>query len=137
MEVSVRGRVNNIALPVTKALLPVFEAVINSIQACSSKPSCDIELQILRNLSQPPLSGEADFLPEITSFIIKDNGCGFTSDNFNSFNKSDSISKAEIGGKGIGRFLWLKAFEFVNVNSVFEENNKMKNFPQKRKVSQN
>jgi hypothetical protein len=127
LEVSVIGRVNNITLPVAKALLPVFEAIINSIQACSSRTSCDIELQILRDLSQSSLSDEANFLPEITSFIIKDNGCGFITENFKSFNKSDSISKAEIGGKGIGRFLWLKAFEFVKVNSVFEENNKKKN----------
>ena len=126
MEVSVIGRVNNIPLPVTKALFPVFEAVINSIQACNSSASCNIDLIINRNLSQPALSDDASFLPEIKGFVIKDNGCGFNTENYTSFNKSDSTSKIEIGGKGVGRFLWLKSFEYVSINSVYIENNEKK-----------
>jgi len=126
LEASVIGRVNNIALPVTKALLPVFEAIINSIQACSINENHTIDLLINRNLSQPALSEELNFLPEIKGFVIKDNGCGFTKENYNSFNKSDTTNKIEIGGKGIGRFLWLKAFEYVSINSVFIEDSKKK-----------
>ena len=126
MEVSVIGRVNNISLPVTKVLFPVYEAIINSIQACSLNKSCNIDLMINRNLLQQSLSEEVNFLPEIKGFIIKDNGCGFNTENLESFNKSDSTSKIEIGGKGIGRFLWLKAFEYVNINSVFKEGNDKK-----------
>jgi hypothetical protein len=127
LEVNVIGRVNNISLPVTKALLPVFEAIINSIQACSSNEICNIDLLINRNLSQHPLSEEVNFLPEIKGFIINDNGCGFNTVNYKSFNTSDTTSKMEIGGKGIGRFLWLKAFEYVTINSVFIENKEKKN----------
>ena len=32
---------------------------------------------------------------------------------------SDSTPEADAGGKGVGRFLWLKAFEAVRVESVF------------------
>ena len=127
MEVSVVGRVNNINLPVTKALLPVFEAIINSIQACTLNKNPNIDLLINRNLLQPALSEDVNFLPEIIGFVIRDNGCGFNTENYNSFDKSDSTSKIEIGGKGIGRFLWLKAFESVSINSVFIENNEKKN----------
>lgn len=126
METNVIGRVNNISLPLTKVLLPVFEAIVNSIQACSINEECNIDLQINRNLSQQPLSEEVNFLPEIKGFIINDNGCGFNTVNYKSFNTSDTTNKMEIGGKGIGRFLWLKAFEYVNVNSIYIENNEKK-----------
>jgi len=126
LETNVIGRVNNISLPLTKVLLPVFEAIVNSIQACSINEECNIDLQINRNLSQQPLSEEVNFLPEIKGFIINDNGCGFNTVNYKSFNTSDTTNKMEIGGKGIGRFLWLKAFEYVNVNSIYIENNEKK-----------
>jgi len=126
MEVSVIGRVNNITLPLTKALFPVFEAIINSIQACHTNEENNIDLFVNRDLSQPSLSDEADFLPDIQEFIIKDNGCGFNTENFSSFARSASTSKIKIGGKGIGRFLWLKAFECVIINSIFIEDSKKK-----------
>ena len=106
--------------------MPVFEAIINSIQACNSNENCNIDLIINRNLLQKSLSEEVNFSPEIKGFIIKDDGCGFNSENFISFDKSDSTSKINIGGKGIGRFLWLKAFEYVSIDSIFIENNEKK-----------
>lgn len=44
--------------------------------------------------------------------------------NYESFITSDSDYKVEIGGKGVGRINWLKAFEMIFVKSVFEENGK-------------
>jgi hypothetical protein len=41
--------------------------------------------------------------------------------NYQSFVTSDSAHKAEQGGKGIGRFLWLKAFESAEIQSLYEE----------------
>ena len=35
--------------------------------------------------------------------------------------ESDSTYKAKIGGKGVGRFSWLKAFEEVEIQSVYKE----------------
>ena len=40
---------------------------------------------------------------------------------FKSFLESDSTYKAKIGGKGVGRFSWLKAFEEVEIQSVYKE----------------
>lgn len=37
--------------------------------------------------------------------------------------ESDSTYKAKIGGKGVGRFPWLKAFEKVEIQSVYKEYN--------------
>ena len=122
MEVSVIGRVNNLNLPLTKGILPVFEAVINSIQSCIDLTDNKIELHILRNSGQQELIDDEALLPDITGFMIVDNGPGFTEDNYLSFTTSDSTKKVEIGGKGVGRFLWLKAFEGADIESTYREN---------------
>ena len=41
---------------------------------------------------------------------ITDNGCGFDEKNFSSFTTADSRFKESKGAKGVGRFIWLKAF---------------------------
>ena len=58
------------------------------------------------------------------NLIITDNGIGFTETNYDSFETSDSIHKQAVGGKGVGRFLWLKAFEGVEIESVYQGNAK-------------
>src|SRR3954451_15040205 len=58
----------------------------------------------------------------ITGFNITDNGIGFNEANYDSFETSDSIHKQALGGKGVGRFLWLKAFEGVEIESVYAAN---------------
>ncbi|MHB9025945.1 MAG: ATP-binding protein [Armatimonadota bacterium] len=67
----------------------------------------------------------------IIGFDIVDNGIGFTEDNMRSFCTLDSDYKADKGGRGIGRLLWLKAFSEVKVNSIFIDvngNNKTRKF---------
>ena len=58
---------------------------------------------------------------EIAGFSISDDGVGFTESNFESFNTLDSAPKESIGGKGVGRLLWLFAFQQVSVESRFTE----------------
>jgi len=53
------------------------------------------------------------------SFTITDTGIGFNDENAKSFFTAESRHKADRGGKGNGRFLWLKAFNKVNVDSNF------------------
>jgi len=60
-----------------------------------------------------------NIVPEIDGFIIEDNGMGFNERNLNSFMESDSTYKADKGGKGVGRFSWLKAFEKASISSVY------------------
>lgn len=56
----------------------------------------------------------------IVGFEIRDTGIGFTDENFDSFNTAYSEHKYERGGKGLGRFMWLKAFETVHLKTVFQ-----------------
>jgi hypothetical protein len=56
---------------------------------------------------------------------VTDNGVGFTSDNLDSFFTSDTQYKVGKGGKGIGRFIWLKAFQCAEIESHYPENGKL------------
>ncbi len=118
MKASISGRVRNTMLPANKALLPLFEAIMNAFQAIEEHgtgAAQKIEITILREGSL-----DTEKPGRIESFIIKDTGIGFTDENYESFDTVDSPYKASKGGKGLGRFLWLKAFTQVSVESHFK-----------------
>lgn len=48
--------------------------------------------------------------PQVTGFVITDNGVCFNEVNFRSFITFDTEHKEHKGCKGIGRLLWLKLF---------------------------
>lgn len=126
MELNLEGRVENLHLPVAGALVPIYEAVINSIQAiedCKPKKKGRITIEILREdvETQAAMAFGDRELPAIMNFKITDNGVGFNDANYTSFRTSDSRYKKSKGGKGIGRLFWLKAFEKVEIDSVYAE----------------
>ncbi|MEO0395987.1 MAG: ATP-binding protein, partial [Cyanobacteria bacterium P01_A01_bin.137] len=113
--ISIVGRVNNYKLRPTdssKALFPLFEAVVNSIHAIEEACREDglIEIYIDR-ITQTNLLEDSGGLEPIEKFTIIDNGIGFNDEHFKAFLTSDTDYKLSRGGKGIGRFAWLKAFE--------------------------
>ncbi len=116
------GRLRNTDLPKSHALLPVYEAVVNSIQSiedsCSAISGTRIKVDILRE-PQGVVKNIGASLSKITGFQITDTGVGFTEENYKSFNTLDSDRKAEKGGKGIGRLMWLKAFDRASVESQY------------------
>lgn len=129
MPANLAGRLRNTPLPLTCGLLPLFEAVVNSIHAIEDANGSDIRgqirVEILRKADQGELALDEDkkrgpeALPDIIGFTITDNGVGFTDPNMDSFRTLDSDYKADKGCRGIGRLLWLKAFNKVEVSSVF------------------
>lgn len=123
MNTDVAGRVRNVQLPASKPLLPLFEAIMNSVHAIEDAKESDgkIEIEVLR--SGQNLFGESErSLDEIVGFVVRDNGIGFDEQNFQAFVTSDTTYKANRGGKGIGRFMWLAAFDRAEVESVFGTN---------------
>ncbi len=120
MQLNVPGRVRNVSLPASKPLFPLFEAIINSIQAIEDGKSTNgrIDIHVVRD-DKTFLGDEAKRMGDITGFKIADNGIGFNSDNYEQFNTGDTQHKLARGGKGVGRFLWLKAFERVEVESTY------------------
>ncbi|EJG1926654.1 ATP-binding protein [Vibrio alginolyticus] len=101
--------------------MPVFEAVVNSIHSIEEKGNSDtgkVVLQINR-ATQESLDFDAKSLPPILGFTITDNGCGFDETNFKSFETLDSDHKIDKGCRGVGRLMWLKVFDLVEVESHF------------------
>jgi hypothetical protein len=129
MEIDLLGRIKNVQLPFSKVLYPLYEAIINSIDAIDEKDEKDgiIAVKIERDDSQTELEITDEDLRPIKSITVIDNGIGFTDRNYKSFLKSDTTLKIAKGAKGIGRFLWLKAFEKVRIESIYEENGKFFN----------
>lgn len=124
LNTSLKGRLRNTTLPLTNALFPVFEAVVNSIHSIDELKKHDDSYQgkiIIKVIRSGQISAFADVKSEINGFEIIDNGIGFNEDNFKSFQTLDSDFKIDLGGRGIGRLLWLKAFKSVKITSVFEE----------------
>jgi hypothetical protein len=79
-----------------------------------------VTIRVGRDRTQSVLDeGMATF--PITDFFIQDNGAGFNDQNYTSFRTSDSTLKSNAGGKGIGRFMWLKAFKHVEIESDYCE----------------
>lgn len=123
MEIDIKGKINEKKLAYSNTLLPLYEAIVNSIQAIEEDSATlpgIIEIDIIRS-TQKSLEFEGnEQLPEITDFVIKDNGVGFNETNYESFNYAHSTYKK--GGKGIGRFTWLRAFQKAEIESRYNEN---------------
>ena len=126
--VNVAGQVGRIKLSPSKALWPLFETVINSIQSLEDSNVVNKQItisthrldcaQLIADESGKTVEEPARF----DSFIVTDNGNGFNTTNYASFLEAYSQLKVKKSCKGIGRFLWLKAFENVSIKSTFFEN---------------
>ena len=128
IETNLRGRLRNTTLPKSSGLLPLFEAVVNSIHALEEAQAQPEQGLIRVVIEREPslLDTDADGAVrgrpasgDVIGFKVIDNGIGFTEANFESFMTLDSEYKAMKGGRGIGRLLWLKAFDQVRVASRF------------------
>jgi len=131
MQTNLSGRLRNTSLPLTNGLLPLFEAVVNSIhsieEAGLQSGEGRIRVEIHRKDKQEHLALEDSkkkpgpgALEDIVSFKVIDNGIGFNDVNFEAFQELDTEHKIEKGCRGIGRLLWLKAFRFVQITSFFQ-----------------
>jgi hypothetical protein len=118
------GRVKSTKLAQSNPLLPLFEAIVNSIHSIEDaklKSKGKISIKIERDMTLNFDQNDPYFNP-IKSFVVVDNGIGFNDGNWNSFLKAHSTHKQDRGSKGLGRFLWLKAFAGVQIESVFGAN---------------
>jgi len=83
----------------------IFEAITNSLQASST----EIRINFVHNTLN------------IEEIHVIDNGDGFTEENTESFQKYRSAHKRHLGAKGTGRFLYLKVFSEVYIQSLNKE----------------
>ena len=105
----------------TGALQPLFEAISNAIHSTQNKFG-DI------------VSGQGKVVVSITtrrrqapvSITVEDNGTGLDERNFEAFTTTDTDNKILIGGKGVGRLLWLDCFESITVNSIYVQEGRLR-----------
>lgn len=116
--VNIKRAVENIRANTT-AYTPVVEMIVNAIQAIDEAGRRDgkVSIRALRS-SQAELDGS---LPEVSSFVVEDNGIGFTDVHRNSFDTLYTDLRIKEGGKGFGRFTGLKYFEDLHVKSVYRD----------------
>ena len=116
MRTSVAGKIDNTPLPLSRPLSSLYEAVHNALQAVEDAGGHGHQIEIV-------VERLSDFLEQSTArptgFIVSDTGIGFNDENTHSFFTAESRHKAGKGGKGNGRFLWLKVFDRVEIASHF------------------
>jgi anti-sigma regulatory factor (Ser/Thr protein kinase) len=124
MTTNVIGKVSNISLTYDNGLMALHEAIVNSLQSieAAQRTNRDLKGRILIEVRRDPTaeSTEDGLLP-VRDVVIEDNGVGFNPRNYLSFQTAESTYKLKIGGKGIGRFLWLKVFDHVEVRSCYKD----------------
>jgi hypothetical protein len=131
IKTNLHGRLRNTSLPKSHGLMPLFEAVVNSIHSIEedglSSAQGNITVEILRSpqgqfvFDNHKKGAEASDSEEIIGFRIIDNGIGFNDANMKSFETLDSEHKLEKGCRGVGRLLWLKAFNRITIESIYSD----------------
>lgn len=105
----------------TNIYTPIIEAVVNAIDSIyeSDRKNGEISVIIKRDLT---INFEGDSLAPVKSIEIIDNGIGFNQKNRDSFDTYYSDLKIARGGKGFGRFMFLKYFDEATVDSIYSDN---------------
>lgn len=123
----VNSRLVDIVAVKTNIYMPIVEAIANSIDAIEERKAKDGEIRVeLKRNPQLIKSGE-DATSPVSTITIKDNGIGFTDENTDSFDELFSEKKLQIGGKGFGRFTYLKYFTSTAVDSTYKVDDQWQN----------
>lgn len=124
MEVPVKNIVEQVDLTQEDVLLPLMECIVNSIISLqqSKLPDNEKKIQIQVFRGRLPINPTFENTRTINSFKIIDNGIGFNTRNFQSFEIPFSQINKEFGCKGVGRFTALAAYEQYLVDSNYQEN---------------
>lgn len=100
---------------VTAAMQPLFEAISNAIHSVQNRfPETvghDGKIHVTVNTNRNKDQVWA---------TVEDNGLGLDEKNWDAFTETDTDNKISIGGKGVGRLLWLDCFQKISVVSTFK-----------------
>ena len=129
IKTNLNGRLRNTSLPSKNGLMPLFDAVVNSIHSIEelSENITDSRIVVeIERVSNRGLGLTSEDQGEITGFKVTDTGVGFNKENMESFETLDTDHKAAKGCRGVGRLLWLKAFDHVDISSVYRDGEQLK-----------
>jgi hypothetical protein len=93
---------------------PLFEAISNSIHSVQAKFG-----ETVTGDGRVVVTVDTNRKKDAVWATVEDNGLGLDARNWDAFTTTDTDNKLSIGGKGVGRLLWLDCFERVHVNTVF------------------
>lgn len=99
---------------VASAMQPLFEAISNAIHSVQSSFGKEVATQ-----GRVHVEISTDRKKENVWAVVEDNGHGLDEKNWSAFTTTDTDNKIIIGGKGIGRLLWLDCFQKIHITSVF------------------
>lgn len=101
---------------VAGAMQPLFEAVSNAIHSTQGRygerVASDGRVIVTVNTNRNK---------DDVWVSVEDNGAGLNDKNWDAFTTTDTDNKIKIGGKGVGRLLWLDCFDNISVSSVFRD----------------
>ncbi len=89
---NLRGKVRNFSLPKNRPLVPLYEAVVNSINAIDERTQKQgpfygkVEIEVIRERT---IFAKSDKYT-VKGFCVRDNGIGFDEANMASFMEADS-----------------------------------------------
>ncbi len=115
MEGDIVNRVRRLPKPssASTALQPLFEAVSNALHAIEDRFHADAIVKGRIYIDISDLGDHAKI-----KIVVSDNGIGIDDNRFKAFCTTDTDFKGS-AGKGIGRLLWLDAFDSVRIASVY------------------
>ncbi|WP_412057122.1 ATP-binding protein [Bartonella sp. DGB2] len=121
MQADIVNRIMRLPKPYSSqlALQPLFEAVSNSLHAIEDGFDQDSIERGKITVNIQGLKSQADIIIEVI-----DNGIGLDESHFLAFCTTDTGYKLERGGKGVGRLLWLDAFNNISVTSIYYDSDK-------------
>lgn len=123
----VNSRLVDIVAVKTNIYMPIVEAIANSIDSIEERSAKDGEIRVELHRNPQLIKSGEDGIAPVSSIVVKDNGIGFTDENTESFDELFSEKKLTIGGKGFGRFTYLKYFTSTSVDSNYEIDGAWKN----------
>jgi len=100
---------------VAGAMQPLFEAISNAIHSTQARftetvaEKGRVTVTIVTNRDKKDVWAS-----------VEDNGFGLNDENWDAFTTTDTDNKIRIGGKGVGRLLWLDCFEDIKIWSVYK-----------------
>ncbi|MFI5160646.1 MAG: ATP-binding protein [Sphingobacteriales bacterium] len=117
-KINIQGTIDNIRSK-SNVYTPLVEAVVNAIDSIKIGNIQNGQITIIVKREQTIF--EDNSLANIESIEIHDNGIGFTQENRDSFDTLYSLlKKKDLGGKGFGRFMYLKYFSDVRIESHYK-----------------
>lgn len=106
---------------VAGAMQPLFEAVSNAIHSTQAKFK-----KATARRGRIVITVSTDRKKDDVWASVEDNGAGLNGTNWEAFKTTDTDNKIDIGGKGVGRLLWLDCFRTIKIESIFEEGTLLK-----------